>query len=106
METNRLHEMYRLLNECGEDTSCGCGCGAPPDPRAKGKKVLDEKPKKKMEAEEPEEDLELSERRKVGVRVFKVIRKLRGLMPAKTPKVGKVKNPKSAIRSVARNRHR
>lgn len=24
---SRLHEMYRILRECGEDVECGCGCG-------------------------------------------------------------------------------
>lgn len=50
----RIHDMYRILQECGEDEDCGCGCGAKAPTKKKidkrGKPELDEKPKEEVRA--------------------------------------------------------
>lgn len=100
-----LHEMYALLQECGDDVKCGCGCGAEPK---SGKKVLDEKPKKAKSEDAEVEDASLEERRrKIGVKAFKKIRELRAVRKGKGSKVSKVKTPKAAVRGrPTYNRHR
>lgn len=103
----RLHEMYRLLNECGEETDCGCGCdGDEPEDEPGEKK----KGKKKLE------DVDVADRvmaaldearRKIGVRQFRRIKVVGDVKSAKGKKVATVRKMKQSIRRGAvHNRHR
>ena len=97
----RLHAMYRLLNECGDDAACGCGCAKDAPAKKKGKKLEDLGVVERVLAALEEA------RRKIGLRQFRRIRKVRELKPARGRKLSNVRKMKRSIRrGAAYNRHR
>lgn len=108
--TERLHDMFRLLSECGDDEECGCGCSGhdpedEPEPKKKGK-ALNEKPKKKSTTEEIEAVLGEA-RRKLGLKRFRNIKHVAEIRSGGAPKIKNVRKTKQSIRSgAAHNRHR
>lgn len=104
-----VHDMYRLLNECGEDTSCGCGCSGdddeeePKDKKLKGKK-------QKLESVGLTTSSAIEEarrRRKIGLKTIRRLKKVHVIRGNKAPKVIKVAKMKDATRKgAANNRHR
>lgn len=105
----RVHDMYRLLNECGEDTSCGCGC-----PGDDGKEPEAEPNKKKGKKKQKLEGLAVrvssaieEARRKIGLKTIRRLKKVHVIRGNKAPKVIKVAKMTNAVRKgAANNRHR
>lgn len=104
-ERSHIHQMYLLLQECGEDAACGCGCEHDDEDERE-----DAKPKKKAEKREAVERVvqALAEaRRKHGLRQFRRIRRVSELRSGKGRKVLAVRKTRVAIRRGAvNNRHR
>lgn len=97
---NRMHEMFRLLNECGEDASCACGCAKP-----KKKKI-------KLEGLEGADRViaaltEVRRRRRIGLRQFRRLKSVSSPRSGRAPKVVTTQKMKRPVRRGAvHNRHR